>query len=450
MLYSYEAKDGSGRTVTGTVDAEEERAAANQILSQGYFLMRLKPAPNQVHAGAAVRPNQGPADMPVRQTFPRADESAPYYAAAPSVAMPEMAYAPGTAGYAQTANPFPEPPKSAGRVFVERVIYPIWSGVSLRDLAVLYRQLAALLNAGVSIPQSLQTLVAQGTRGQLKQSLTEMIQIVQSGGQLSDAMRRFPWIFHESHLAMITAGEQTGGLDTMCRRLADRLEQEYSVRQTVKKEMVMPILTLFAFFLLPPLFLFFVGNARGYYETAVVPLLQFFGVVGVIYACSRWLAQVRIITDTIYALLPIIGGVVRLLTYARFARTLATLYASGILVNVGIKYAADASGNTYIGRKILKSLDYLERGYGITDALAATRAFPPMVISMLSTSEHTGSLDVLMDKVADFYDAEAAVKLHQVCVSVGALATVIMGIKVLILLTKFYGGYYNSLLNMGD
>lgn len=446
MLYSYEAKDSTGRTVTGTVEAENERAAANQILSQGYFLLRLTvaPQPQLVPAGRPVPPPQ--------QGY--APTASPYYAAQsmapPSAATPDMAYDPAGSLDRRPVNPFPDPPKGLGQLFVERVIFPIWSGSSLRDMAVLYRQLAALLNAGVSIPQSLQTLIAQGASGQLRKSLMLMSATVQSGGQLSEAMAKFPWIFHESHLAMIKAGEIHGGVDIMCRRLADRLEQEYSLRQSVKREIVMPILTLFAFFLFPPLFLIFMGNVHGYVQAAVVPLAQFWAFVAAVYCLSRWMSQVRIVTDTIYSFIPMIGGVVKMLAFARFSRTIATLYASGIIVTTGIKYAADACGNAYIGGKIMRALDYLEQGYGITDALAATRVFPPMVISMLSTSETTGSLDVLMDKVADFYDSEAALRLHQVCVSIGAIATVLMGIKVLLLLISFYTGYFNNLLNAGD
>jgi|GEM_PF-518474 len=443
MLFSYEAKDSTGRTVTGTVDAQTEREAANQILTQGYFLMKLATATADRSAA-----------QPVKAVQPQA---APYYAAPaaqtapPSASIPGMGYTPGAQQPAYgNYVPLGDPPKTAGQVFLERVIYPVWSGVSMRDLAVLYRQLSALLNAGVSIPNSLQTLIAQGARGQLRTALERMSRTVISGGQLSDAMTPMPWIFHPSHLAMIKSGELNGGLDIMFRRLADRLEQEDTLRSSVKREMFVPILTLFAFFLLPPLFWVFLGMAKMYVQEAIIPLCQVFGVAGLVYIGTRLLSQVRIITDSIFAILPVTGKVIKMLTMARFSRTLATLYASGIMITTGIAYSADASGNEYYARRIKKALPYIEQGYGLTDALGATRVFPPMVMSMLSTSEQTGSLDILMDKVADFYEAEVAITLHKVSISLGVLATIVMAIKVLLILIKFYTGYFNGLLNMTE
>lgn len=409
MIYSYQAKDRTGRTVTGALDAPNEHQAAQEIRDMGYFPMRLAP---QAGGGAtALSPHSGTVPHSAVQT----------------------------------------PPLPLGRRLMAHLVYPLWSGVGLRDLALLYRQFSAMIAAGVPIYQCLDTLVRQTSNARLRGFLQKIAARVQNGEMLTEAMAEFPWVFTDFHRAMVSAGETSGRLDIMMARLASALEQEYSLRAVVKREMTMPGLTLLAVFLVPPAVdLVVFHSIRLYFQDALLPLLEFGAVVLAVYVLTRLASQFKTAYDRVIASLPPIGGVVRMIALARFARVLASLYAAGVSIPEALRGAAAATGNAYMERRMISAIPALQGGAGITEALLATRIFPPMVTSMMGTGEQTGSLDMTMDKVADYYEQESAVRLHQICVAFGALLTVIIGIRVCMILIKFYTGYYNGLNDMAN
>lgn len=415
MIYSYQAKDQAGRTVTGSLDAPDERQAAQEIRDMGYFPMRL--APQQGGAATLSPQNGSPFHGPPRRA----------------------------------AQPSARPTMSAGLWLLTHLVYPVWSGVGLRDLALLYRQFSAMLNAGVPIYQCLTSLTQQTSNIRLRRYLSRISARVLEGAMLTEAFAEFPWVFTDFHRAMIAAGEKSGRLDVMMARLASALEQEYSLRAVIKREMTYPCLTLLAVFLIPPAVdLVVFHSVRMYFHDALLPLLDFGAVALAVYVLTRLASQFKGAYDALLAHLPPIGGVVRMIALARFCRVMASLYAAGVSIPEALRAAAAATGNAYMERRMVSAVPALQGGRGIAEALVATRIFPPMVVSMLGTGEQTGSLDMTMDKVAEYYEQESAVRLHQLCVSFGALMTVIIGIRVLMLLIQFYTGYFNSYNNMAD
>ncbi len=416
MLYSYQAKDQTGRTVTGSLDAPDERRAAQEIRDMGYFPMRL--APQQGGAATLSPQSESP------------------FGGAPS----------GQAGgeFARRA------PSSANWLLVH-LIYPIWSGVGLRDLALLYRQFSAMLNAGVPIYQCLTSLTQQTSNGRLRTCLSRISARVLEGAMLTEAFAEFPWVFTDFHRAMIAAGEKSGRLDVMMSRLASALEQEYALRAVIKRELTYPGLTLLASFLVPPVvYLVVKHDVRMYFRLAILPLLDVGAVALAVFILTRLASQFKVFYDGIIAHMPPIGGVVRMIALARFSRVIASLYAAGVSIPEALRSAAAATGNAYMERRMISAVPALQGGHGIAEALVATRIFPPMVVSMLGTGEQTGSLDMTMDKVAEYYEQESAVKLHQICVTLNAIATVIVGIRVLMILIQFYTGYFDQMNNMAD
>ncbi len=338
-----------------------------------------------------------------------------------------------------------------GRRLMVHLVYSIWSGVGLRDLALLYRQFSAMIHAGVPIYQCLDTLVRQTSNGKLRGMLQRIGAHVQEGGMLTEAMAEFPWVFTDFHRAMIAAGEQSGQLDIMMARLATALEQEQTLRGVIKKETWYPATILVMSFLLPPVVdIVVLKNAALYYHEAVRPLLIFGGFLAAGYVVTRFLAQFKAAYDWLLATLPGIGGAVRMVALARFARALASLYAAGVSIPESLRFAAAATGNAYMEERIIRAIPAIRDGRGITEALMASGVFPPMVISMLGTGEQTGSLDQMMDNVAGYYEQEAVVRLHQLGVTLGVIAMIIAGIRVCMTLIKFYTDYYNNLNNMAN
>ena len=416
MLYSYQAKDTTGRTVTGSLDAPDERQAAQDIRDMGYFPMRLAP---QRGGAATLSPNTSRNSGADSQTI------TPHYAS--------------------------RRPMSLGRWLLVHLVFPIWSGVGLRDMALMYRQFAAMIGAGVPIYQGLTTLTRQTSNGALRGCLRKISERVQQGEMLTQAMGEFPWIFTEFHRAMIAAGEQTGGLDTMMSRLSWALEQEYALRNTIKRETWYPITTLLMSFLLPPIVdVIVLHDPKLYYQEAVAPLLVFGGILGGIYVAGRLLSQFKVFYDGILANMPGVGGAVRMIALARFSRAIASLYAAGVAIPEALRYSAAATGNAFMAKRMLTAIPALMGGRGIAEALMATGIFPPMVISMLGTGEQTGGLDATMDKVAEYYEQESAVRLHQLGVTLGVVAMVIAGIRVAVVVGKFYTGYFDKMNDMAN
>ena len=418
MIYSYQAKDQQGRTVTGALDAPDERQAAHEIRDMGYFPMRVT-----AQAGTVATGNGGSRSAAATLT-------------------------PG-AGYVRSSVPAP-PAMTLGRWLLVHLVYSFWSGVGLRDMALMYRQFAAMLGAGVPIYQALTTLTAQTSNPSLRRVLARIAARVQNGEKLTLAMAEFPWIFTEFHRAMIYAGEQSGRLDVMLNRLSAALEQEYGLRSIIKKETWYPAFTLVASFLLPPLVDLFVPGIGSYFHDAILPLLEVALFVLAVFIATRLAAQFKVFYDWLIAHLPPFAGAVQMISLARFARVLSSLYAAGLPIPEMLQGAAAATGNAYMERRMCSAIPAIENGQGLTEALRATRVFPPLVLSMLATGEQTGSLDMTMDKIAEYYEAESATRLHQMAVALGAFAMMFVGIKVAMVLGKFYTGYFDKMQEMAN
>ena len=406
MIYSYEAKDGTGRTVTGSLDADDERAAATLVREQGYFPMRLVP-----QNGGAAGPAPEPASRDTHRDATRRP-SAPW--------------------------------------LMVHVVYPLWTGVGLNELTLFYRQFAAMLRAGVPVFQCLTALIAQTGNPTFRRCLHTISADVQNGDSLSGGMGRYPWIFTDFHRAMVGAGETSGRLDLMFARLADALEQEQMLRRSIKRETFYPKAVLVCAFLLPQLVYLVTGGIGAYVRHAIVPLLGLLAVVGVVVVLNKLGSQAKGAYHAFLTMIPGVGGTVKMIALARFARTLASLFAAGILVPNAIRSAAESCGNAYIGGRIVRAIPRVMAGGGITEPLRATGVFPPMVVSMLSTGEQTGSLDQTMDKVAEFYEAESVVRLHQAAVIIGIIALLIAAAVVFVTVLGAYQGMYSDMLKPED
>ena len=138
----------------------------------------------------------------------------------------------------------------------------------------------------------------------------------------------------------------------------------------------------------------------------------------------RLLMQTRafsVILDTFKSYIPYFGNTVRMLAIAKFSRAFSALYSSGVLIPTALAVSARVSGNAYLGSLIGRAVNSINAGESLTGALAQSGVFPPMLISMVSTGEQTGNLDAMLDKVADFYEGEAQVRLHKSAIALSVL-----------------------------
>jgi type IV pilus assembly protein PilC len=460
MQFTYEAKTSDGRTISGSVEASDEREAAGQLRAQGHYPMRLRPARVMALHAATLAPPNGQGQAAV-QTAPagvyQAPQTIPGQAAV--TAYPGTLQTAPTDGLSTTPQPqaWYEPQSQTMPAGVNpvqwmwgRTYKQLFPGIHPFQLAATYRQFGALLGAGVPLNTTLDTIAAEASSAEMRRAVDAMRPVIRMGGTLSDAMRQTPWIFPSSHRAMIVPGEITGNIDVVFNRLADMVEAEHRLRLKLTHEMVQPVLTLGAFFLLPNLYLLVSGDVRAYLMSSIVPLLTCIAIVVGGWVATRLLSQVRVMWDTFVAGLPSVGKIIQMLTVARFCRMLGMLISGGVGVSAAINYASDACGNMYLAWKMRKVAGFVEAGYPIVDGFTAARVFPPLVISMMGTGEMTGKVDVMMQKVAEYYEAEADLAMHKAVQVFSALVLILIGIAVLILLIHMYTAYWQGLVNNAD
>jgi type IV pilus assembly protein PilC len=380
--YAYEAADSEGKRVQGALYAEDERLAVRQLQERGYFVTRVQP-----WGGSGER-------------------------------------RPG-------------------------VFENIFERVRTKDLAIMLREMASMLGAGMGIVAVFDVLGRNTMNRRLRQAIIDMSKGVQAGDRLSNQMARFPTLFDEVTLSVIRAAENTGRLDDMLRLLSEHLEYRYELEQTVRRESAYPKIVL-GFIILVLLFLLLFPHAQEW--GATIAVLVGVGicaaiVAGVFLWIGLWRAlmsssYVQSIWDSVKLAIPILGTQLRRLAMARFARTLATMYEAGVTIREGVAPAGRATGYRSLAEAIAGATIHIDRGGKLSDALAATYVVPETVLAMVRTGEESGQLGVTLNKVADYQEEEARTAIHQICVSILPVAIVFLAVIVLIILVRFYLGYY--------
>jgi type IV pilus assembly protein PilC len=303
-----------------------------------------------------------------------------------------------------------------------------FAGVRLKDLTVFTRQLATMINAGLTIIASLTILQQQTMSQKLREIIGKVRGEVEGGLPLSDALGAHPEAFNQLYVNMVRAGETGGALDDVLGRLSGFLEKELALRQRVKSAMVYPILVASAaagivsfivFFILPkfvdvfkdlgvplPLptqfLIWFTINSRRYWY--VIVLVMVVAVYGFRYYIGtpdgrRWFDRFKL-------RMPLFGPVSRNVVMARFCRTLGTLIHSGVPILHALDVVGKATSNVVLIKAIESVRNSIREGESISGPLQASGIFPPMVVQMVAVGERTGALDTMLAKVADFYDTE--------------------------------------------
>ncbi|MEH2208419.1 MAG: type II secretion system F family protein [Nostoc sp.] len=301
--------------------------------------------------------------------------------------------------------------------------------VSVKDKAVFSRQFAVLMNAGVAIVRSLGVLSEQCSNTKLKQALVDISTDVQSGMNLSEAMRKHPDCFDGLYVSMIQAGEVGGVLDEVLNRLAKLLEDVARLQNQIKSAMSYPTVVGFiavAIFLgmtiflipifatifvqlgitLPPLTQFLMDASKFLRSPGAFVLLG--ALIGLKIAFTQYgkTPVGRITIDRFSLKLPLFGDLIQKSSVARFSRTFGSLTRSGVPILTCLEIVRDTSGNQVIANAIDAARMEIQQGGMISIALQKDAVFPAMAIQMISIGEETGELDAMLMKVADFYEDE--------------------------------------------
>lgn len=389
--FQYTAKDSAGHTRTGVLEAETNSVAVAQLREQGLWVTQLQ------SQGAKAAPQGG-----------------------------------GLRG---------------------RLIDPIWSGVSLRDLGFFFRQFATLIDAGIPLSQALSSLAQQAPNARLRSAVADLGEQVQRGSPLAAAMRRHPWIFSSLQVRMVEAAEAGGLLDQMMLRIADYLEREYEIRQKIKQRTLYPKLVLLAAIFIPQLPVLVFQGFVPYLQATLFTLLPLAAAVLVVWAAFRLALQwpaFRYFYDTVKLNLPVVGGLIRKQITGRFVRGLAALYGAGLPVGRAMSWAAEACGNPRVADMVLRQVPRVERGESLTAALTATGFFSPAALGMMATGEQSGNVDGILHKLADYQEAEADHATQQMVTIGSTLFYLAVCIYVAMQVINFYGGYARGISAIGE
>jgi type IV pilus assembly protein PilC len=308
--------------------------------------------------------------------------------------------------------------------------------VKADDLVIASRQLATMVQSGMSLLRALYVIEEQTESDKLREVWIEVRKDIEAGVSLSDALKRHPDVFNELYVAMVQAGETGGILDQTLVRVATQLEKDAALRRQIKAAMIYPsLIGGFALIVLVALVAFLVPVFEKIFEDfgGELPAITKFTVWLSHMITGRWYLMIAVVVaivwlfrywkksdrgriqwDRIKLKFPMkIGGIVQKVALARFSRTFSGLIAAGVPMLEAIDITGRTSGNRVIEMAMDEVRDSVKRGGSLTAPMAAVpEAFPVMVTQMIGVGEETGALETMLTKVADFYEeqVEAAVK----------------------------------------
>jgi type IV pilus assembly protein PilC len=324
--------------------------------------------------------------------------------------------------------------------------------VKLKDVAVMSRQFATMINSGLALLRALNILAEQTESKPLAAIVAQVRIDVEKGSSLSAALSRHPKAFSRLYVAMVRAGEVGGVLDSVLLRLAETIEKQVELRRKVRSAMTYPIVVMVLVLLIvTAMLLFIIPMFKGLYGelggTLPLPTLillgvssfvrklwyVLFGVVGgIVWAFRHWIntEKGRNRWDAIKLKLPVMGLLVRKTALARFSRTLSALVRSGVPILESLDIVAETSGNHVVSVAVLDTQLAVKSGEPMSQRLEQHPVFPPMVVQMMAVGEETGALDEMLDKIADFYDQEVEATVEALTSLIEPLLIVVMGAAV--------------------
>jgi type IV pilus assembly protein PilC len=325
--------------------------------------------------------------------------------------------------------------------------------VGVRDLAVLSRQLATMIGAGMPLIRALNILTEQTENKRLAGAVSEICEDIEKGMSFNQAVeRRDDGIFPPLFQPMIKAGESGGMLDTVLVRLARTLEKQAELRGKIRSAMAYPVMVGVMVVLIAGGMLVFIvpkfetmyRNLKGTLPLPTQILLKvsnavtgswwmvLLGIAGIVFGFKKWVSTPKglLLYDGFKLKAPVFGTLVSKAAIARFARTLASLMRAGVPVIESLTIVSDTSGNAVMQKGINEAREKVRQGINISIALAEHPVFPPMVVQMMAVGEETGALDEMLEKMADFYEEEVEATVDALTSLIEPLLMAFMGVVV--------------------
>ena len=301
-------------------------------------------------------------------------------------------------------------------------------GVGLKDLAIMSRQASTMLTSGLSLLRALSILADQTENKKLKDILGKVRDDVERGVSFSDAVAKFPVDFPPIMINMIRAGETGGFLDQAMDSIATNFEKEHKLRTTIKSAMTYPVVVLVMSLLavaimlifivpifqdmfsslggklpLPTMMLVYLSHAMRY---IAIPLAIAIAAFWFWWRANKNTDRVRAFVDPITLRLPVFGPLQKKIVIARFSRNFSNMIGAGVPILQALRIVGEVSNNFVVKRALDNVAEAVRKGESIAEPLAKETVFPAMVTQMVAVGEDAGSLEIMLEKIAVFYDAE--------------------------------------------
>lgn len=320
------------------------------------------------------------------------------------------------------------------------------------ELVIFTRQLSTMIGAGLALLESLEVLADQAESAGMRAAISALVSDVRGGTDLSVAMEKSPKVFDPLYVSMVRSGEVSGQMDIILERLADYQESSENLRREIKAAMTYPVIsmvlvTAITSFLmlgvvpgfravfdsldteLPAITQITLGTAEFMKAHWLVCFGGFFGTITAAVLFLRTEAG-GWFWDRFILKAPVFGSLVRKVALARFSRTFATLIRSGVPIMGTLDIVAETAGNRVVAQAVLNSRESVRSGNLLSEPLAQAPVFPPMVVRMIAIGERTGSLEVLLEKIAEFYDAQVKAAVKSLTSMIEPILISVMGVIV--------------------
>ena len=384
--FSYEARQTTGQTETGTLEGENAQVVARALQARGYFVVAIRPV-----AGKRAR---------------------------------------------------------EGREFARSVLGPIFHPVNSKPLAIFFTSLRVLLATGMNLSQAMRVLSQQTSNPTLKRAAQEMSEEAARGRPMSSVLGRYPSAFNPTSAAVVEAGEASGMIELTADRLAKYYDRIFQLEQSYRWQTFYPKLLLAALILIPTAKTLFFGGLNAWLVLVLIRSLPLLVAVTLLWYGWRALRSIGPISEAIDAVklyVPWFGSLARRMATARWARALEMLATAGVPVHQALVAAAAASGNKAMEASLVREAQGVLSGRSLLEVVAMSRAVPPLAVELLAAAEQTGSYEGVLEKIAEYYESETEVGGKQTAVVVGTGFYLIIALLIAIVVISFWRGYFASI-----
>ena len=358
--------------------------------------------------------------------------------------------------------------KAASKVGLKKEIHipGVTDRVKLKDVALMSRQLATMVSAGLTLVRALGVLADQIESKPLREALVTVRQDVEQGSSLSQAIEKLPKIFPPLYVSMVRAGEAGGQLDLVLLKLSTTLEKQVELRSKVKSAMSYPaIVVCLVIIIVTALMIFVVPIFKKLFASLHAPLpvptqivisisnviasiwllVVIAAVAAIVIGFRKWISTPngRRKWDAFKLKPPVFGPLAHKVALARFTATLASLLTAGVPIIESLDIVADNSGNQLVADAVRGAQDGVREGRSLSSSLSMSPVMPIMVTQMIETGEESGALDAMLDKVATFYDNEVNATVESLTSILEPLLIVTMGAAIGAIVVSMYLPMFN-------